>query len=320
MPDIICTDTQETANARALDFLWLELTNQCNLQCLHCYSESAPHTTEKNLLDETHYETIISDARMLGCHRIQFIGGEPTLNKSLPKLIVYADDCGYEFIEVFSNLVNLSFALLETFVRHRVAVATSVYACDPALHDLVTQTPGSHARTIQNIKRVLDSGLSLRVAVISMDENEGAIDSTFALLRDLGVTNIGLDHVRGFGRAQSQNTCSMEDLCGNCAGSVLAIGPDGVVAPCIMSKNWPVGSVLNSSLREVVFSDHLLQTRERIASATAVNTNVDPCGPACSPYNPFCNPNCSPHAMCGPCSPSGSKGCNPNYWCNPNQK
>ena len=25
-----------------LDFLWLELTNRCNLQCVHCYTQSPP--------------------------------------------------------------------------------------------------------------------------------------------------------------------------------------------------------------------------------------------------------------------------------------
>src|SRR5208283_2388709 len=31
-----------TSLLRGLDFLWLELTSRCNLQCVHCYAESGP--------------------------------------------------------------------------------------------------------------------------------------------------------------------------------------------------------------------------------------------------------------------------------------
>ena len=318
MRDATLTAPAGTADsAQALEFVWLELTNQCNLQCLHCYSESTPNSTAKNLLTETRYEAIVTEAFELGCRHIQFIGGEPTLNKSLPRLISHARTCGYEFIEVFSNLVNLSASLLDVFVEHRVAVATSVYASAPELHDLITQTAGSHERTIRNIRRVLDCGLRLRVGVIAMEKNKAELESTFAFLRDLGVTNIGLDHVRGFGRAQARSTCSMEELCGKCAGNVLAIGPDGVVAPCIMSKYWSVGSVLNSPLRDVVSSEGLFQTRRGIAAATARKLGADQCYPECAPHDPNCGPNCSPNTQCTPCAPNAGRGCDPNGWCGP---
>jgi sulfatase maturation enzyme AslB (radical SAM superfamily) len=302
-----------SSSSQVLDFLWLELTNQCNLNCLHCYSESSPRSTEKNLLEESDYLSLLTQAHALGCRRVQFIGGEPTLNKSLPALIGYADGIGFEFIEVFTNLVSLSDSLLDTFIRHRVAVATSVYASEPGLHDLITQAPGSHQKTIANIQRILNAGLPLRASIIAMEENKNAIDATTELLRGLGVTNIGRDRVRGFGRAQADSSCSMGDLCGNCANNILAIGPDGVAAPCIMSKHWSVGSVLDTPLRQIAMSDGLYETRRRIAEATAAN--YEPCQPDQS-----CMPNCSPSASCIPCAPNAGQPCEPNRWCNPAQR
>jgi sulfatase maturation enzyme AslB (radical SAM superfamily) len=35
--------------SKPLDFLWLELTNRCNLQCTHCYADSGP-TAEKGTI------------------------------------------------------------------------------------------------------------------------------------------------------------------------------------------------------------------------------------------------------------------------------
>jgi sulfatase maturation enzyme AslB (radical SAM superfamily) len=317
MADIaFAIDNKEVFGAeQPLDFLWLELTNQCNLKCLHCYSESGPRSIERNLLDENQYRKLLAEAYEVNCRRVQFIGGEPTLNRSLSRLIDHADELGYEFIEVYTNLVNLSDALLASFVHHHVAIATSVYADTPELHDVITQTPGSHKRTLAHIERLLGKGVPVRVGVIAMEENSSAIDGTFKLLRGLGVTNIGFDRVRKFGRAQSTSHGSMENLCGNCANHILAIGPDGIVAPCIMSKQWAVGSVLTAPLKQIVVSDRLLRTRQRIADATARNFGSDPCEPDRS-----CVPNCTPSYNCIPCSPNGSQPCEPSRWCDPSKR
>jgi len=313
MENVIHLNRNSCSERRGVDFIWLELTNQCNLQCLHCYSDSNPTSTARDLLNESQYSNLILEAHQLGCRQLQFIGGEPTLNKGLPRLIAYAHKLGYEFIEVFSNLTSLSNQLLGVFLRYRVAVATSVYASASELHDKITLSVGSHRRTISNIQRLLAGGLQVRVGVIAMERNRDAIDATFEFLRGLGVTNIGLDHVRSFGRAQRQMPCSMKDLCGNCAGNILAIGPDGRVAPCIMSRAWSVGSVLDAPLESIACSDSLFDMRRRIADATAnkaqtVRPQLDECAPQF---------NCTPYYNCTHCSPNGSVPCIPNHNCDP---
>lgn len=332
MLETISTHTEEGIPAvPALDFVWLELTNQCNLQCIHCYSESSPQSTAGDLLDESRYLALITEAFELGCRHIQFIGGEPTLNKSLPTLIAHAAGCGYQIVEVYTNLVNLSVSLLEVFRQHRVSVATSFYACDADVHDAITQSRGSHQRTVNNLKRMLECGLPVRVGVIAMEENQAEISSAMAFLRELGVTNIRVDRVRSFGRAKTGDTCSMESLCGNCSRNILAIGPDGVVSPCIMSKQWAVGSVLTSPLRQIAASNHLLQTRRQIADVTLARHSAQgmesvsnesigwPGPPHPCPPDSSCTPNCLPSSNCSPCSPYSSQPCQPNRWCNPSQ-
>jgi len=298
-----------------LDFLWLELTNQCNLKCVHCYSESGPASTERNILDADHYMRLLSEAYDLGCRRVQFIGGEPTLNRALARLIQHADESGFELIEVYTNLVKLSPSLLDTFIRHRVAIATSVYADAPDVHDAITMTRGSHKKTLANIARVKAAGLQIRVGVIGMEQNADRIDDTYRMLQELGISNIGFDRVRDIGRARGERECSMGSLCGNCANNILAIGPDGVVAPCIMSKQWSVGSVLTTSFKDIAVSNELVQTRRLIASATAQDGGPNPCEPDRS-----CMPNCSPSYNCLPCSPNAGQPCEPNRWCDPSKR
>ena len=300
-----------------LEFLWLELTNRCNLQCTHCYSESTPYSGTQDLLTEDEYKALLSDARTLGCRQVQFIGGEPTLNKNLPQLIRFASHLAYEFIEVFTNLLTLEGALITTLQECGTCIATSFYSSRRPVHDQITRGIGSFDKTVANIRRVLSAGIPLRVGVIEMPANAGEFERTTAFLRTLGVTSIGLDHVRAFGRAQPGNSCSMSDLCGKCAGNILAVGPDGVVAPCIMSKRWALGSALTDRLTNIVRSDRTAAIRNEIASATGAN--MTDCYPQCGPQSPSCTPECNPSAQCVPCAPNGGHKCQPNGWCGPAQ-
>jgi MoaA/NifB/PqqE/SkfB family radical SAM enzyme len=98
-----------------LSFLWLELTNRCNLECVHCYSDSSPRSGDKDVLTKTDYMRAIAEGASAGCQRVQFIGGEPTLNHDLPELMSYASDVGFSYIEVYSNCPS------SKILRHRAA-------------------------------------------------------------------------------------------------------------------------------------------------------------------------------------------------------
>ncbi|MFU0506723.1 radical SAM protein [Pseudaminobacter sp. NGMCC 1.201702] len=296
-----------------LDFAWLEITNRCNLQCSHCYAESSPYSGEKDLLTVQQYLGLLQDLHRLGCTKVQFIGGEPTLNRDLPRLITEARRLGFEFVEVFTNLVALDESLLRHFVENQVAVATSFYSAREEIHDAVTTRKGSFRRTVANIRRVLSAKLSFRAGIILMDMNRDHADETKAFLEALGVENIGFDHVRQFGRATGETACGMDELCGSCAGGTISIGPDGIVAPCNMSKQWAVGSVLERPLEAILSSQQLTDIRHRIhdaviAPARSAEELKMTCVPkTCGPYDACCPTT----QACGPCAPNGCSPCAP---------
>lgn len=295
--------------APALDFVWLELTNRCNLQCIHCYAESGPTAGKTDALTENDYLNLIEQIYNLGCRRIQFIGGEPTLNRSLPKLIEAAFFKGFEFIEVFTNLTRLPDELLDVFCRFEVAIATSFYSHNPKTHDAITNQQGSFERTTRNMRKIMDAGLTLRAGIVEMEQNKGDLAKTWEFLEEMGVKNIGTDRLRAIGRADSSDCSGMGELCGNCAGNILSISPDGVVSPCIMSKQWSVGSIFESSLEELATSSRLSTIRTDIHHATLQSSKEPHEMGGCNPSRP--NP-CSPDQG-GPCIP-----CNPNGHCGPN--
>lgn len=296
-----------TLPAAGLNFLWLELTNQCNLECVHCYANSSPHEKRRGALGVEDYKDLLREAHGQGCRSVQFIGGEPTLNRSLPELIELAKDLGYELIEVYTNLVALPETLLACFEKNGVSVATSVYSADPDVHDAITTRAGSWGKTVANLGKVMGRGLPVRASVIEMEENRAGTDATVSWLHSIGVNDVGTDVVRHFGRANQSEGCEMGELCGRCSDGTLCIGSDGVVAPCIMSKAWPVGSLASESLSDILRSDKLRETRGDIYAQTVA---------ARGPSMGGCNPD-SPN-RCGPDQGGNCRPCSPNTNCGPN--
>lgn len=304
-----------------LDFLWLELTAHCNERCVHCYAESGSDPSTPEVLSPVQYRSLIKQASDLGCKKIQFIGGEPTLHPHLSDFIGYASQCGYDFIEVFTNLYNLSESLLETFKSFDVHVATSFYSFDERRHESVTQTKNSYQRNVTNIQRIINSGLDLRVGVIEMRQNSRDSGETSEFLQSLGVENIGSDRLRSFGRGINQaeeKANDLKELCGNCWSGSLNIRPDGLVSPCIMSRNMPVGNVIDSELKTLIESLELKKLRETIyrdvwlpvverekTDSLEIENNCGPCRPHDPSCHPICEPRCSPRCSpsCNPCSP-----------------
>jgi radical SAM protein with 4Fe4S-binding SPASM domain len=300
---------------RGLDFLWLELTNRCNLQCVHCYTESHANSGDRDVLTKQDYESILIQAYDVGCRQVQFIGGEPQLNRDLKSLLRTARETGYEFIEVFSNLTFLDDETLGYSADNQVCFATSVYSDDSRIHDAITKVRSSHARTVGNLKKLVANGIVTRAATIVIDQDAEAVERTQRFLEELGVGSVRVSEVREFGRGEQllSQSAQLSGLCGHCWRGKLAIAPDGVVYPCVMARQWPVGNIVDTALSQIVESDALQDIRRAIFEAAWLPRVMAACHPACAES---CGPDlrtCSPNDCPMSCNPLG---CMPAY-CSP---
>lgn len=288
-----------------LEFVWLEITPRCNLQCQHCYVSASPWMKDPGSVD---WNWAIDESYRLGCRKIQFIGGEPTLHPQLGSFVSRAQSIGFEFIEVFSNLMAVSDQLLERFLECGVNVATSFYSWDPEIHDLITGSKGSFGRTLSGIRRVLAHGIPLRVGLILMESNKHEAGRTMSFLADLGIDRgrIKIDEVRPVGRGQSLAQFEGQDeaLCGSCWQGKLAISYDGSVYPCVFSRYVSLGNVNQDKLSDMLSSEKLKEFRTRIHR---LERERKMCGPNCDPDLPpgpgTCNPSAGCTPGCNPCSP-----------------
>ena len=277
-------DEPATESFIGLPFLWLELTEKCNLRCVHCYTDSSPERPLHGVMSRKDWESALEQARDLGCAQVQFIGGEASLHPELPNLIDRAGAAGFTFIELFSNGVFFSKALRRSLVENDVHLAVSYYSSNKSTHDAVTLVKGSHERTERTIAWARAQNLHVRANVVGTPLNVEDADRAIARLHELGVRATQTTRVLGAGRGiPLVSGRSMRDrLCGYCWRGSLCVTAAGNVYPCPVERELQVGS-FEQSLAAIVAKEELLRFRRRVRDFFAQpDVSPDGCTTPCT--------------------------------------
>jgi MoaA/NifB/PqqE/SkfB family radical SAM enzyme len=301
---------------RPLRSLWAEVTGKCQLTCTHCYAGSGPDGTHGTMTADE-WERVLAEAAALGTRMVCFIGGEPTLYPFLPRLARHALTLGME-AEVFSNLVHVTPELWELFETPGVRLATSWYSSDRPEHKQITGRD-TWRQTLASIEEAIRRNIPLRVGLIDGIVSGQHTEEGAELLRARGVTDIGGDHLREFGRGTNPDPAQ---ACGNCGHHRAAVLPDGTVTPCPLTRWMNAGNVTSTPLADIVGT-----VTQMAATLPARQRKCAPeeCPPdwKCRPYlacrpdartvqsgNAIraCNPDCVPDSFCNPlCIPGACK-------------
>lgn len=295
---ILREHTVEEKTDSPLSMLWAEITGKCQLRCTMCYAGSGPDGTDGAMAPDD-WERVLAEAAALGTRLVCFIGGEPTLNANLPRLVRHALSLGMQ-AEIYSNLVRIGPELWGLFETPGVRLATSWYTSDRAEHEQITGRD-TFRQTLAGIEEATRRGIPLRVGMIT-----GILPGQHAaegeeLLRSRGVDNVGTDHLREFGRGTRPDP---SQACGSCGNGKAAILPDGSVTPCPLTRWMKAGTV-----RDAPLADSLGAVTEM--AATIPVPRAAKCGPE------KCDPDkCNPDLDGSDCAPAQSPACLPKY-CQP---
>lgn len=131
---------------------------------------------------------------------MQFTGGEPLLCDFLVSLLAQARALKIPQCEIFTNGLLLNDEVLASLSPYRPGFAVSLYSNDATVHDRITGVSGSHVRTVAAIRRVLASGLELRVAMVVVEENQRDCVGTARFVRELGVEDFSASRSHAVGR------------------------------------------------------------------------------------------------------------------------
>lgn len=266
----------------------IELTDQCNYRCKHCYRESSPD--QHKSLELGKIKRYISDLWENGGSVLELTGGEPLLYKDFYEVVDFA----YPKMSMLCILTN-GYYLQEQAIeklrkyKDKLVFNISLDSHRPEFHNNFRGKEDAFEKTLNAMRLLGENGFVYRVAMSVSKENNYDIAETLQLARKHGAKLFAYTHVTNVGRGEDvvasdkmmteaevrkmveyelrvreENKDIMHFLtvqqvnelkatnCGLIHRSV-TLGPDGEIRPCIMFAGdiIKIGNINTQSYKEI---------------------------------------------------------------------
>ena len=140
----------------------LELSRQCNLSCIYCYSDAGP--SQPAGLTDQEVRAVISEAVACGATMISIVGGgEPLLRPSLlvsgDSCIDYANGLGC-YCCLYTNGTLLDSQAAHWLLQRRLTVVAKLNSLREDVQDALCGVPGSSVKMRRGIDALLAAGFA----------------------------------------------------------------------------------------------------------------------------------------------------------------
>lgn len=132
-------------NKKMLTRITLELTNKCNLRCVHCYQEERNEAYNIKFLSLDSIQKLLKDIKNLGIITIVLTGGEVFTHPDIYKIISAIKAENYR-IAILSNLTMINEKNIDFLQMNVNSISTSVYGTTKDVYESVTRVKGSYEK------------------------------------------------------------------------------------------------------------------------------------------------------------------------------
>lgn len=298
-PDLGLERADDLRGAYAPSELTLEITRNCPLRCVLCSSDGgAPFENELGL---DQWIRIIEEASVLGTRTIIFSGGEPFSSPWLLPLCKHTrkksmEVCVYTSGNIESGGVRSLeegplTALRECGVKKLIF---SLHGPNSAVHESMTQVPGSFGNTLASIQDSIELGFNVEIHYVPTRLSYRHLSDIVSLVEKLHVARVSILRFVAQGRGRTNRSFleltadQLTELrtllegarrvrsvdvrigapfsalllndCARCSAGLsrATIRSDGMVYPCEAFKNLPhyqASSIVNRTLRWIWEND-----------------------------------------------------------------
>lgn len=160
--------------------LHLDLTDGCNERCVHCYLPKG----NAHFLDTEIALKVLKEFREAKGLTVFVSGGECMLHRDFAAILRQARALELNIV-VMSNLTRCDGKMVDLLKEVQPQfVNVSLYAVTEAIHDGITQVPGSCRKTKAAIDALLAAGVPVRIATPFLRENKGCVEELKAFARE----------------------------------------------------------------------------------------------------------------------------------------
>ncbi|KZL88936.1 radical SAM protein [Clostridium magnum] len=262
--------------------LHIEIANECNERCLHCY---IPHELKTKVIDSSLFYRIVEEGRNLDIINVTLSGGEPLLHKDFILFLRRCRELDLS-VNVLSNLTLLTDEILSEIVKNPLlCVQTSIYSMNPEVHDSITKMKGSLEKTKAGVLKLLELGIPVQISCPIMKQNkESFVDvinwgndynitvaTDFVIFASYDHTNcnlvnrLSLEEVREafssqltkdyadylYDSSKEKYALNGDDsICSICR-YYLCVSAEGNVFPCVGWQTKKLGNLFENSIKEI---------------------------------------------------------------------
>jgi len=267
----------------------IELTDQCNYKCEHCYRSSSPSSSLH--LDFEKVTGYINSLWENGGTVLELTGGEPLLYKHFFEVVDFAYS-RMDLIGILSNGYYLQEEAVERLAKYKdkIMFNISMDSYRPEFHDKFRGKAGAFAKTVKAMELLGKHGFTYRAAMSVTRENFFDIEGTIKLAKQHGAKIFGMTSILDVGRGEDLHAGKKEEVdkeyalkcreyekyilenyrsyihmvtpeqsnslkktnCGLIHRSV-TVGPDGELRPCVMFGGdvIKIGNIYKQSFKEI---------------------------------------------------------------------
>jgi MoaA/NifB/PqqE/SkfB family radical SAM enzyme len=169
--------------------IW-EITNLCNLACLHCCTNSSPRVSTSRELSDEHVRLAIADFPKVPVLEVMFSGGEPFLRANIVDFIERSKAVGAD-VYIASNGTMITPDVAQSLRRIGIKrIDISLDGDTPDIHNSVRVHATAFDRTISGIAACVASELPIRVSTMVTPKSAPRFREFVDLVVKLGVTNL----------------------------------------------------------------------------------------------------------------------------------
>lgn len=191
-----------------LMFLFVELTDCCNLQCLHCGSsclqEGTMIDTEMLLATLEEVAEDLDPGKVMIC----LTGGEPLLHPDFFRIVGKIDELGFPWgITTNGTLIDgPTTARLKEY--HMGSVTVSLDGLEGS-HDHLRQRPGAWAMAKTAVEHLNRIGINVQITTVIHSQNYDELEEIYRMVCDMDVYSWRVINIEPIGRSLEHQDLSL---------------------------------------------------------------------------------------------------------------
>ncbi|MDD2981002.1 MAG: PqqD family peptide modification chaperone [Hespellia sp.] len=184
----------------------LEITNRCNIKCLHCYGNF--DNTNEEFMPLERVKKLLDDLNDIGVFIIELTGGECLTHPNFKEILSYALSLDFVRISILTNGIALTDTIMDLIIqnKNRIYVQIDLHSLRDSYLSWFTGACNTLNIIQRNIRYLADAGLTMRVATIITKRNITEMQEIAKWVFDMGIRQYAPSLVIKLGRANFSNT------------------------------------------------------------------------------------------------------------------